>query len=112
MREDNINENWNKFVAKLSEAPRGDWGEWSDSAEQAGPYDDRPDSGNMDDAEEVGSIQVTFTREDVRTIENAVNNKMDGSGILRHILDELNNRSGQDGELRTDGPQEPYFNAR
>lgn len=86
MCEDRVNEKWSKFIKNLTESPRADWGDWSDAAEQAGPYDDNP----MDDDRELGRVMITLSSADERTIQNAIRQGMDESGILTHILDELN----------------------
>ena len=55
MQDDKLTENWDEFISRLiTEAPRGDWGDWSDEAEKAGPYDDvEPVANQYDDIEEV-----------------------------------------------------------
>jgi hypothetical protein len=105
MYNDDVTENWDKFVAKLSEAPRADWGDWSDAAEQAGPPTEQKDG-----SEEVGNISLTVSRDDVRTIQRAIKKGLDESGILAHILDELNPGRNEGGHAAgPDGPDGPYI---
>ena len=109
MHDDKVNENWDKFIEGLTEAPRGDWGGWSDSAEQAGPHDEQP--AGRDDEEEVGRITLRVSKADVRTIQAAIEQRLDSSGILHHILDELGTPSRDEGDRAAgpDGPDGPYI---
>ena len=85
---DKMDEDWSALIKRLAESPRSDWGDWSDAAEKAGPYDE--DHGG---SREVGQILITLSQSDVATIQTAIKQRMDKSGILQHILDELGNTS-------------------